>query len=55
MPFLDSTDFECAERFFSRAKFMMMRKKLSPSNFESQMFFIINKAFWTPFDVQEIL
>ena len=31
------------------------RKKLSPSNFESQMFFMINKAFWTPFDVQEIL
>ena len=44
-----------AERLFSRAKFMMMRKKVSPSNFESQMFFMINKAFWTPFDVQEIL
>ena len=46
-----------AERLLSRAKFMMTdyRKKLSPSNFESQMFLMINKAFWTQFDVQEIL
>ena len=31
------------------------RKKLLPSNFESQMFLMITKAVWTHFDVQEVL
>ena len=31
------------------------RKKISPSNLQSQTFLMINKAFWTHFDVQEIL
>ena len=31
------------------------RKKLSPSNFESQMLLMMHEAFWTNFDVQEIL
>ena len=37
--------------YFSRVKLMMTdyRKKLSPSIFESQMFLMMHKAFWTHF------
>ena len=46
-----------AERLFSKAKRVMgdHRQKLNPVNFESQIFLIANKKYWSVCDVQSII
>ena len=45
-----------AERLFSKAKRVMgdHRQKLNPANFESQIFLMANKKYWSVCDVQSI-